>query len=81
MKLTERRAEDYETESSREYREAGLPEYLEDGLMRKQDVQINFDTIDENSGMLEQLSRLGYDAFTADFRNRASAVHLLQTTI
>ena len=71
----------YETDLLRECREAGLPEYLEDGLMRKQDVRINFDTIDEKSGMLEQLSRLGYDAFTADFRNLPSAVHLLQTTI
>ena len=71
----------YEAALLRRCLEAGLPEYAEEKLMRKQDVQINFDTIDENLGMLEQLSRFGYDAFTADFRNLPSAVHLLQTTI
>jgi uncharacterized protein YutE (UPF0331/DUF86 family)/predicted nucleotidyltransferase len=68
----------------------GLPEYVEDGKMKKQDVssavyfvnrQINFDTIEENLGMLETLSRFNHDEFMADFRNFQSAVHLLQTSI
>ena len=81
----------YETDSvaRREYErtliyrchEAGLPEYLENGQMRKQDVQIHFDTIEENLGNLERLSRFNYDEFTAEFWYLGAAIHLLQTSI
>ena len=71
----------YESELMRQCLQEGLPDYVEDGKMKKQDVQINFDTIEENLGMLETLSRLNHDEFTSDFRNFQSAVHLLQTSI
>ena len=71
----------YERELIRRCLEEGLPEYMEDGQMRKQDVQINFDTIEENMQMLERLSHFSYDEFMADFRNLPSAVHMLQTAI
>jgi len=59
----------------------GLPEYVEDGKMKKQDVQINFETIEENLEMLGTLGRFNHDEFMSDFRNVQSAVHLLQTSI
>ena len=81
----------YETDSvaRREYErtlihkchEAGLPEYIENGQMRKRDVQIHFDTVEENLGNLERLSRFSYDEFTAEFWYLEAAVHLLQTSI
>ena len=81
----------YETDSvaRREYErkliyrchEAGVPEYLENGQMRKQDVQINFDTIDDNLEKLNTLSGLSRDEFMADFRNLDTTVRRLQTSI
>lgn len=71
----------YEEELRRRCREAGLAENLEDRKMRKQEVQINLDTIEENLKRLEGLNRFSYEEFTADFRNLYSAVHLLQTSI
>ena len=61
--------------------EEGLPEYAETGNMNKQDVEINFDTIDNNSEKLKILSCLSHDEFMADFRNLEAAIHLLQTSI
>jgi uncharacterized protein YutE (UPF0331/DUF86 family) len=49
--------------------------------MKKQDVQINFETIEENLEELTALSRFNYDEFMADSRNLAAAVHWLQTSI
>ncbi len=71
----------YETELINKCLQAGLAEYVEDDKMRKQDVQINFDTIKENLQMLERLSRLSYDEFITEFWYLQSAVRLLQTTI
>ena len=81
----------YETDSvaRREYErtlihrchEAGLLEYLENGQMRKQDVQIHFDTFEENLDKLERLSRFSYDEFMAEFWYLEAAVHVLQTSI
>ena len=73
--------EKYETELTHKCLQAGLAEYAEDDKMRKQDVQINFDTIEENLQLLERLSNFNHDEFMADFRNLPSAVRLLQTTI
>ena len=61
--------------------EAGLSEYPENGQMRKQDVQIHFDTVEENLGKLERLSRFSYDEFMAEFWYLEAAVHLLQASI
>ena len=72
---------EYERALSHKCLEAGLPEYLENGQMRKQDVQIHLDTVEENLGNLERLSRFSYDEFTAEFWYLGSAVHLLQTSI
>ena len=72
---------EYESELMQRCLEAGLLAYTENGRMRKQDVQINFDTIAENLQMLETLSYFSYNEFTVDFRNLPSALHLLQTTI
>ena len=71
----------YETELIHKCLQAGLTEYVEDDKMRKQDVQINFDTIEENLQMLERLNRLSYDEFITEFWYLQSAVRLLQTTI
>lgn len=71
----------YERELIRKSLEEGLPEYVEDGKMKKQDVQISFDTIEDNLGKLENLARPNYDEFMADFRNLAAAVYWLQTSI
>ncbi len=71
----------YETELIHKCLQAGLTEYVEDDKMRKQDVQINFDTIEENLQLLERLSNFNHGEFMADFRNLPSAVRLLQTTI
>ena len=72
---------EYENDLNHKCLEAGLPEYLENGQMRKQDVQIHFDTVEENLGNLERLSRFSYDEFTAEFWYLGSAIHLLQTSI
>ena len=72
---------EYENNLIHKCLEAGLPEYIENGQMRKQDVQIHFDTVEENLGNLERLSRFSYDEFTAEFWYLGSAVHLLQTSI
>ena len=61
--------------------EVGLPEYTDTGNMNKQDVQINFDTIDNNLVKLKTLSDLNYDEFIAEFWYSEAAVHLLQTSI
>jgi len=61
--------------------EEGVPEYAEDGRMRKQDVKIHFDTIDENMKMLEQMRKLSYQEFISDFRNFPASLHWLQTSI
>ena len=71
----------YERELIRRCLEEGLPEYVEDGLMRKQDVQINFDTLEQNLEKLERLSRFSYDEFTAEFWYLDAAVRRLQTSI
>lgn len=71
----------YENELVRRLKEAGLPEYTEDGNMKKQDVQINLETIEDNSEKLEAIRRLSYDEFVADFWYLDAAVHRLQTSI
>jgi uncharacterized protein YutE (UPF0331/DUF86 family) len=49
--------------------------------MKKQDVQINFETIQENLEMLETLSHFSWDEFKAEFWYLQSATRLLQTSI
>ena len=81
----------YETDSiaRREYErtlihkclEAGLPEYADPKNMNKQDVQINFDTIDDNMEKLETLTGLNRDDFMTDFRNLDATVRRLQISI
>ena len=71
----------YESNLRRKCLEAGLPEYTDDGNMNKQDVQINFDTIDDNLEKLDTLSCLSRDEFMADFRNLDATVRRLQTSI
>ena len=81
----------YETDSvaRREYEStlkhkclaAGLTEYAVTENMNKQDVKINFDTIDDNLEKLETLSGLSREEFMADFRNMDTTVRRLQTSI
>jgi len=71
----------YERKLMRKCFKEGLPQYVEDGKMKKQDVQINFDTIEENLEMLETLSHFSWDEFKAEFWYLQSAVRLLQTSI
>ena len=61
--------------------EAGLPEYTDAGNMNKQDVKINFDTIDDNLEKLNTLSSLSRDEFMADFVYLDATVRRLQTSI
>lgn len=72
---------EYESNLIHKCLEAGMPEYIENGQMRKQDVQINFDTIDNNLDKLETLSGLSHNEFMADFRNIDATVRILQTSI
>ena len=72
---------EYESNLIHKCLEAGLPEYIENGQMRKQDVQIHFDTFEENLGKLERLSRFSYDEFMAEFWYLEAAVHLLQISV
>jgi uncharacterized protein YutE (UPF0331/DUF86 family) len=58
-----------------------LPEYVEDGKMKKQDVQVNFETIENNLEKLEGLRRLNYNEFIANLYYLDAAVHELQTSI
>ena len=71
----------YESNLSHKCLEAGLPEYTDDGNMNKQDVQINFDTIDDNLEKLKTLSDLSRDEFMADFVYLDATVRRLQTSI
>jgi uncharacterized protein YutE (UPF0331/DUF86 family) len=71
----------YEMELIRRCLEKGLPEYIEEQQMRKQDVQINFETIDDNLQMLERLSHFSYEEFMAEFWYLDAAVRRLQTSI
>ena len=71
----------YESNLSHKCLEAGLPEYTDDGNMNKQDVQINFDTIDDNLEKLDTLSGLSRDEFMADFVYLDATVRRLQTSI
>ena len=52
---------EYESNLIHKCLEAGLPEYMDTGNMNKQDVQINFDTIDDNLEKLNTLSSLSRD--------------------
>lgn len=72
---------DYESTLIHKCHEVGLAEYLENGQMKKQDVQIHFDTVEENLGKLERLSCFSYDEFMVEFWFLEAAVHLLQTSI
>ena len=72
---------EYERALSHKCLAAGLPEYTDTGNMNKQDVKINFDTIDDNLEKLETLSSLSRDEFMADFRNLDTTVRRLQTSI
>ena len=72
---------EYERALSYKCLEAGLPEYADTENMNKQDVQIHFDTVEENLGHLERLGRFSYDEFTAEFWYLGAAIHLLQTSI
>ena len=72
---------EYESSLSHKCLAAGLPKYAAPDNMNKQDVKINFDTIDDNLEKLEKLSRFNYDEFMAQFWYLEAAVHLLQTSI
>lgn len=72
---------EYENTLIHRCHETGLPKYLGNGQIRKQDVQVHFDTIEENLGKLERLSRFSYDEFMAEFWYLEVAAHLLQTSI
>lgn len=72
---------EYERALSHKCLEAGLPEYADTGNMNKRDVQINFDTIDDNLEKLDTLGGLSRDEFMADFRNLDTTVRRLQTSI
>ena len=72
---------EYESNLKHKCLEAGLPEYIENEQMRKQDVQIHFDTFEENLGKLERLSHFSYDEFMAEFWYLEAAVHLLQISV
>ena len=72
---------EYESILRQKCLEAGLTEYIENGQMKKQDVQIHFDTVEENLGKFERLSRFSYDEFMAEFWYLEAAVYLLQTSI
>lgn len=71
----------YESELMRKVKEAGVPEYIEDGKMKRQDVQTNLDTLEDNLKNLGALSHLSYGGFVADVRNLGAAVYWLQTSI
>ncbi len=71
----------YERELRRKCFEAGIPEYEEDGKMKKQEVQIHLDTLGENLEKLEKLSHFSWDEFMADFWYLDAAVRRLQTSI
>ena len=72
---------EYERALSHKCLEAGLPEYADTGNMNKQDVRINFDTIDDNLEKLSTLSGLSHNEFMADFRNLDATVRILQTSL
>ena len=72
--------EEYQRSLSHKYLEVGLPEYTDIGNMHKRDVQINFDTIDDNLEKLKTLSGLSRDEFMADFTNLDATVRILQTS-
>ena len=72
---------EYESNLIHKCLEAGLPEYMDTGNMNKRDVQINFDTIDDNLEKLNTLSSLSRDEFMADFVYLDATVRRLQTSI
>ena len=72
---------EYENNLRHKCLEAGLPKYADTGNMNKQDVQINFDTIDDNLEKLNTLSGLSRDEFMADFIYLDATVRRLQTSI
>ena len=72
---------EYESNLIHKCLEAGLPEYADTENMNKQDVQINFDTIDDNLEKLKTLSGLSRNEFMADFIYLDATVRILQTSI
>ena len=72
---------EYESSLRHQCLAVGLPEYTDTGNMNKQDVKINFDTIDDDLEKLEKLSRFSYDEFMAEFWNLDATVRILQTSI
>ena len=72
---------EYERALSHKCLEVGLPEYTDAGNMNKQDVQINFDTIDDNLEKLNTLSSLSRDEFMANFVYLDATVRRLQTSV
>jgi uncharacterized protein YutE (UPF0331/DUF86 family)/predicted nucleotidyltransferase len=71
----------YESELAQKLKEAGLPEYIEDGKMKNQDVQINLEIIEGNLEKLEALSKYGYEEFKTSFWYLDAAVRQIQTSI
>ncbi|MBM3213253.1 DUF86 domain-containing protein [Candidatus Poribacteria bacterium] len=71
----------YENELFHKLREAGSPEYVEDGKMKRQDVRINLETIDGNLEKLEALRRFSYQEFVKSFWYLDAAIRQIQTSI
>ena len=71
----------YERELMHKCLDAGLPEYVGDGKMRKQDVQIHLDTLEGNWEKLEKLSHFSWDEFMEDFWYLDATVRRFQTSI
>lgn len=71
----------YERELMENCLKEGVQEYLEDDKMRKQDVQINLETIEENLKRLEEMRKLNYQEFISDYRNFPATLYWLQTSI
>jgi uncharacterized protein YutE (UPF0331/DUF86 family)/predicted nucleotidyltransferase len=72
----------YEDELIQECLKEGLPEYVEDGRMKKIDIQVHLDTIEEN---LENLDYLGQKFSLEDLKEHKiyldGAVREIQTSI
>ena len=71
----------YEDESMQECLKEGVPEYVEDGRMKKVDIQVHLDTINDNLKDLEGMKEMSYEELRDNRIYLNGAVRMIQTSI
>jgi uncharacterized protein YutE (UPF0331/DUF86 family)/predicted nucleotidyltransferase len=71
----------YENELKQECLKEGVPEYVEDGKMRKIDIQVHIDAINDNLVDLENMKEMSYEELKNNRMYLNGSVRMIQTSI